>query len=133
MKRRIKRKTKLKPKSKAKRNPYDVPFMVAKRPKPKLKDGDTIPVSFTCPTCLTHWADAKVTFGADLRPEDFSMLKQFENRKVVDPGKPIACPACGWEYSIFAIEAAILAAMNRQKLESKMPDSKSIFGGASEH
>ena len=98
----------------------DPPFMVAQRDKPKSQDGERVDIKLVCPMCQTHWADATVYLGGHLSQDAFQVKEPFKSRVKIKSGEGIFCPSCGYQYTGWAINATILAAMNRRDLQSKI-------------
>lgn len=100
-----------------KKEQRDPPFLVAKKPGVKLSDDEKIEVPLVCPMCHTYWADATVYLGANVSPENFRVKEPYKSVAKVEAGKTLVCPACQYIYTGWTIHAAVLAALNKQKLE----------------
>lgn len=107
---------------------FDQPFLVARRPSIKIADGETIDIEVICPACQSHWADATVTFGGPITPENFRVRDPFVKATKIDENKQLVCPACGWGYTVWAIQAAILAAQNRSNFTHKQSENTKVYG-----
>ena len=96
------------------------PFIIPNRG-PKPKDGDKVETSIICPYCNTYFANATITLGAPFPTdkENFRVKEGYEEYVVLTPGKPLICPACSREFTDWAIQASVMAAINRDTLSRK--------------
>ena len=97
----------------------DVPFYVATRQDVQVSDGDQIPAKMQCPMCQTYWADVVVVLGGPLVAENFTVKELYQKSVKIKPGDPLTCPACGYEYTQWAMMALVLSAMNKLDLVQK--------------
>ena len=106
---------------------FNQPFLVARRPAVHVSNGESIDIELICPSCQSHWADATVTFGAPITPDNFRLREPFKEAKIPEDKQP-SCPACGWGYTVWAMQALVLAAMNRQNFVQKQGEKTKQYG-----
>lgn len=106
------------------------PFLVARKTTPKhFSENDKVNFQMICPACQCHWADVSAHLGSNVVPENFTIREPYTAFVKIQPMRPLNCPACGWEYTNWAIQALVLSAMNRAVLDKKIAEKKNSFWG----
>ena len=104
------------------RKPNDPPFLLAPKPPAfNVSDGDKVNAKCLCPMCHSYWADVDIVLGRPLSASQFKLREGYRHWKL-SAGEQIVCPACGYEYTSWAIQAMVLAALNQQKIAPPAPN-----------
>lgn len=93
------------------------PLSALVAPPPPVKAEDVpAKVEVTCPSCLTHFANAVIKFGERVRPEHFSIRNDLKDIvKFQKSGLPIC--TCGFKFTPLAIYSMMMSATARSKME----------------
>lgn len=76
-------------------------------------------VDVICPSCKTHWANAQVVFGQEMKKSDYAIREDLKGVvKFQKNGLPI-CPMCSFKFNSMTIYGLLMAKMARKQMDEK--------------